>query len=90
MPQQPTPFPNIGEPEGPPLNPQMQQDQARMRNNERQKQLVADTDKLLALATQLKADVDKSNRDTLSIDVIKKAEEIEKLAHSVREKMKGS
>jgi hypothetical protein len=61
----------------------------KMRNNERQKRLVADTEKLLALATDLKAQVDKSNKDTLSVDVIKKAEEIEKLARSVKERMKG-
>ena len=50
---------------------------------------MADTDKLLALATDLKEQVDKSTKDTLSVDVIKKADEIEKLAHSVKERMKG-
>lgn len=59
------------------------------RQTDRQKKLVSDTNKLLELATQLKADVDKTNKDTLSIDVIKKADEIEKLAHSVKERMKG-
>ncbi|MGD0444468.1 MAG: hypothetical protein ABSA39_11080 [Edaphobacter sp.] len=59
------------------------------RNSDRQKKLVADTDKLLALATDLKAQVDKTTKDTLSVDVIKKADEIEKLAHSVKERMKG-
>jgi hypothetical protein len=34
--------------------------------------------------------VDKTNENVLSFEVVKKAEEIEKLAHSVREKMKGS
>jgi len=68
----------------------MEQDQAKMRNMERQKKLVDDTEKLLALATELKTDVDKSNKDTLSLDVIRKADEIEKLAHSVKEKMKGT
>jgi hypothetical protein len=34
--------------------------------------------------------VEKSNKDTLSVDVIRKADEIEKLAKSVRDKMKGS
>ncbi len=58
-------------------------------NKERQAKLKADTDKLLELATQLKQQVDKSNENVLSLDVIKKAEEIEKLAHSVRDKMKG-
>ena len=42
-----------------------------------------------SLATALKQYVDKSNENTLSVDVIKKAEEIEKLAHTIREKMKG-
>ncbi len=62
--------------------------QAIAANDERQKKLMADTEKLLALATELKTDVDKSTKDTLSIDVIKKADEIEKLARSVKEKMK--
>jgi len=34
--------------------------------------------------------VDRTNEHTLSLDVIKKAEEIEKLAKSVKGKMKGS
>jgi hypothetical protein len=37
----------------------------------------------------LKQSVDKSDENVLSLDVIKKAEEIEKLARSVKEKMKG-
>jgi len=48
-----------------------------------------DTDKLLKLSVELKEQVDKSDENVLSLDVIKKAEEIEKLAHSVKEKMKG-
>ena len=65
-------------------------EQEKARNDERQKKLISDTEKLLSLATELKSDVDKTNKDTLSVDVVKKAEEIEKLAHSVKEKMKGS
>lgn len=76
-------------PMAPPLSPQVQEQQARLRNNDRQKRLVEDTDKLLVLATELKQDVDKTNKDVLSVDVIKKADEIEKLAHSVKERMKG-
>ena len=71
------------------MDPHRADQQEKMRNTDRQKRLVADTDKLLALATDLKAQVDKSNKDTLSVDVIKKAEEIEKLARSVKERMKG-
>jgi hypothetical protein len=72
------------------LTPDMEANQVKMRNIDRQKQLVEDTQKLLALANELKADVDKSTKDTLSLDVVKKADEIEKLAHSVKEKMKNA
>ncbi len=67
----------------------MAEQQAKARNLDRQKRLVADTDKLLSLATELKQQVDKTDKYTLSVDVVKKADEIEKLAHSVKEKMKG-
>ena len=58
------------------------------RNDARQQEIVKDTTKLLALATELKTDVDKTDKNTLSIDVIRKAEEIEKLAKTVKERMK--
>jgi hypothetical protein len=80
---------NPTDPDASPLDPHREEKQAELRNTDRQKRLVADTDKLLALATDLKAQVDKSTKDTLSVDVIKKADEIEKLAHSVKERMKG-
>jgi hypothetical protein len=90
--QQQQGHPGVGLPSlGPsdPMSPQMEEQQVRSRNNDRQKHLVADTEKLLALATQLKQDVDKTNKDVMSVDVIKRADEIEKLAHSVKERMKG-
>lgn len=59
-------------------------------NAERKKQIADDSTKLLKLATELKAEVDKTNKDTLSINVIRKADAIEKLAHDVKEKMKTS
>ncbi len=62
---------------------------AKKANQSRQALLKADTDKLLKLAVELKDSVDKSNENVLSLDVVKKAEEIEKLAHSVKDKMKG-
>jgi hypothetical protein len=68
----------------------IERDMAKRANEERQQQLQRDTDQLLKLATELKQQVGKSNQNVLSLDVIKKAEEIERLAHSVREKMKGS
>jgi hypothetical protein len=62
---------------------------AKKANLQRQALLKADTDKLLKLAVELKDSVDKSNENVLSLDVMKKAEEIEKLARSVKDKMKG-
>jgi len=56
---------------------------------ERVAALKSDTDKLLKLSIELKSYVDKSNENVLSVDVVKKAEEIEKLAKSVKDKMKG-
>ncbi len=60
----------------------------KQRNEQRQQQLVKDTDKLLALATQLKADVSRTDKNVLSVDVVKRAEEIEKLAKSVKDRMR--
>jgi len=57
-------------------------------NAERRKQIADDSSKLLKLATDLKAEVDKTTKDTLSLAVIRKADEIERLAHGVKEKMK--
>jgi hypothetical protein len=64
-------------------------DMAKKAAKERAAALKTDTDKLLKLSVELKAYVDKSDENVLSLDVIKKAEEIEKLAKSVRDKMKG-
>jgi hypothetical protein len=57
-------------------------------NVERKRQITDDSARLLKLASDLKAEVDKTSKDTLSLGVIRKAEEIEKLAHNVKEKMK--
>ena len=57
---------------------------------ERQAKLRQDTEKLLALAAELKQNVDKTGPNVLSLEVIKKAQEIEKLAKSVKEKMKDA
>ena len=67
-----------------------QREQARQRNIERQKKLKQDTDRLLELATELKQYVDRTNENTLSVDVVKKCEEIERLAKDVKNKMKGT
>jgi len=69
---------------------QLEKNLAKKANRDRQAQLQRDTDSLLKLATELKQYVDKSNENTLSVDVVRKAEEIEKLAHTVKEKMKAN
>lgn len=55
---------------------------------ERRAQLVADTNRLYQLAQELQAEVSKSSKDTLSLAVVKKAAEVEKLAKSLKERMK--
>jgi hypothetical protein len=86
------PDPPLNQKAGPEDEPRlrMERDMAKRANQARQADLKRDTEKLLKLATELKESVDKSNEGTLSLDVMKKAEEIEKLAHSVKGKMKGS
>jgi len=69
---------------------ELEKEMAKKRNQERQIQLRRDTDHLFQLSSELKQYVDKSSENTLSLDVIKKAEEIEKLARSVKDKMKGN
>lgn len=54
----------------------------------RQAQLVADTNKLYQLAQELQAEVAKSTKNTLSLAVVKKAAAVEKLAKSLKERMK--
>lgn len=56
---------------------------------ERQAQLRTDTAKLVVLIIELKQQVDQTNVNILSLDVVKKAKEIQKLAKSVQEKMKN-
>jgi hypothetical protein len=72
------------------LRVKMEKDMAKKANQERQAQLKRDTEQLFKLATDLKEEVDKSNENLLSLEVIKKAEEIERLAHSIKDKMKGN
>ena len=95
--QNPVPVPRLGP--NPGLAPDATEDEQRAKlekdiakkaNRERQAQLQRDTDNLVKLANELKQPVDKSNENTLSLEVVKKAEEIEKLAHSVKEKMKAN
>ena len=55
---------------------------------QRKKDLTDESATLLTLAMALKAEVDKTNKDTLSINVIRKADQIEKLARNVKEQIR--
>jgi hypothetical protein len=67
----------------------MMQEMAKKANLERQVQMKSDTEKLFKLAEELKDSVGKTDASILSIEVMKKANAIEKLAHSVKDKMRG-
>jgi plasmid replication initiation protein len=56
-------------------------------NNERQKEMVSDSDKLLKLAQELNKEIAARNAGSLTFDQLHKIAQIEKLARSVKEKM---
>jgi hypothetical protein len=62
----------------------------RSQNADRQKSLVSDTNKLLRLTNELNAEIARTSPDALSDAELRKLAEIEKLAHSVKEKMSTS
>ena len=79
----------------PDANEQMKMQEQQNRNKnfeavnlERKRQISDDSLRLLKLAIDLKTEVDKTSKDTLSLGIIRKADEIERLAHGVKEKMK--
>ena len=86
----PNPFPRGGDPSNPgsepddipaapPPNPKAQL-------KENQKKLRGDADRLLELAKDLKEEADKTQQaDVLSLTLIKKAEEAEKLARQIKD-----
>jgi cell division protein FtsN len=53
-------------------------------------QLTRDTARLYELANELKTEMNKSTKDTLSLNVIRKADEVEKLAKKVRAEMQAN
>ena len=61
--------------------------QVKMLNIERQKAIVTDTDRILQLARELNADANSGNSSMSLTERLRKADEIAKLAKTVREKM---
>jgi len=68
----------------------VQRQQAVAANQLRQAEIKRDTDKMAELTQELKDYLSKNEQGVMSVDAIKKAEQIEKLAHSVKSKMKQS
>jgi hypothetical protein len=81
------PAPGSRDPSDPAVE-KLEREAQKQRNLKRQQDIRQDSEKLLELATELKQYVDKTNENIISLDVIRKAEQIEKLAKSVKEKMK--
>jgi hypothetical protein len=92
----PTPSPSLSSgtdsltPEPPPgsMEGMMAARSRMLRNVDRQKHLVTDTDRLVDLANELKLEVANSGSETLTPEMQRKIAEIEKLARSVKDKMR--
>ncbi len=56
-------------------------------NAERQKAMIADTNKLVKLVAELSAETNEKHPGELEPDQLRQIAEIEKLAHSIKEKM---
>ena len=75
--------------EAPPDNPNMPSPEKRALE-ENEKDIKKKVEKLYQLATELKAEVDKTDSSkVLSLSLLKKTEEIEKLARDIRNRSKG-
>lgn len=96
-------IPDVSRPDSSILDPQLPSEKApksdaevraeRQLEKERQKQRWQDikkrSEQLLELATELKQYVDKSGENVMSVEVIRKAEQMEKLSKDLQRKMKG-
>jgi hypothetical protein len=65
-------------------------ERAKKANEMLQMEIKRDTDKLVQLSAELKESIDKSSQGMLAADTLKKAEQIEKLARSLKSKIKQS
>ena len=89
LPQLGQPSPRTSQGNDSTLPPDLRKSMEKKANQQRQAELKRDSERLVKLSTELKQYVDKTNENILSLDVIKKADEIEKLAHNVKTKMRG-
>jgi hypothetical protein len=59
------------------------------RREDEWKKLKDDTDKLVLAANDLKEMIEKSNKDTFSLSIVKKAEDVEKILKDIKRRAKG-
>jgi len=84
------PYPNGRDPNNPPSIDEPSRLDLKAIQQENQRKLRSDVSKLYEMAADLKTDVEKTDATaTLSISVIKKAQDIEKLAKQIRSLAKG-
>ena len=67
---------------------QQERERAIKWQQDRQEQIRRDATKLFQLSAELKDSVDKMDANMLSLDMVKKAEAVEKLAKNVKNKMR--
>ena len=72
------------------LDHDMQQKLRLEQQKKRFEQMKHDSQRLLELATELKKYVDQSGEHVLSMEVVRKAEEMERLARRVKDNMRGN
>jgi hypothetical protein len=88
----PRPSPNAPNPNYPPglQGPEQTQPDPKKMNRQNQAEIKADVQKLYELIGELKDQVERSDAtSTLSLSVVKKAQQIEKLAKQVKDRAKG-
>lgn len=68
---------------------QLQKDQAQHVEAMRREDIKRFSEKLFQLVGELKDQINKDNAQTLSVDTLKKAEEVEKLAKNLKQKIKN-
>lgn len=72
------------------INHELQQKMQMEQQKKRAEQMKRDSQRLLELATELKKYVDQAGEHILSLEVVRKADEMEKLAHRVKENMRAN
>jgi hypothetical protein len=90
-PAQPISAPSGGGLDDSPTGDSVEEDRRlRALNEDRQKSMVADANKLLSLVNQLNDEIARGNPDSIDPAQLRKLSEIEKLAHNVKDKMSTS